>query len=53
MADPPVDSLCTGGRSDKEKIMGTITVGHENSTPVELYYEDQGRGRPVVLRGPS
>ena len=29
--------------------MGTITVGHENSTPIELYYEDQGRGEPVVL----
>ena len=29
--------------------MGTITVGQENSAPVELYYEDQGRGRPVVL----
>jgi pimeloyl-ACP methyl ester carboxylesterase len=29
--------------------MGTITVGHENSTPVELYYEDQGAGQPVVL----
>lgn len=29
--------------------MGHITVGQENSTPVELYYEDQGAGRPVVL----
>ena len=29
--------------------MGTITVGYENSTPVELYYEDQGSGQPVVL----
>ena len=29
--------------------MGHITVGHENSTPVELYYEDQGAGQPVVL----
>ncbi len=29
--------------------MGTITVGHENSTPVELYYEDLGSGPPVVL----
>src|SRR5690349_3916102 len=24
--------------------MGTITVGQENSTPVELYYEDHGSG---------
>ncbi|MFC3495961.1 alpha/beta fold hydrolase [Glycomyces rhizosphaerae] len=29
--------------------MATITVGTENSTPVELYYEDQGSGQPVVL----
>jgi non-heme chloroperoxidase len=29
--------------------MGTITVGHENSTPIELYYEDHGNGPAVVL----
>ncbi|UED86407.1 alpha/beta fold hydrolase [Streptomyces profundus] len=29
--------------------MGYVTVGTENGTPVELYYEDQGSGRPVVL----
>jgi non-heme chloroperoxidase len=29
--------------------MGTITVGEENSAPIELYYEDQGTGRPVLL----
>ena len=29
--------------------MGTVNVGEENSTPIELYYEDQGSGRPVVL----
>ncbi|WP_328884894.1 alpha/beta fold hydrolase [Streptomyces sp. NBC_00316] len=29
--------------------MGHITVGTENSTDVELYYEDQGSGQPVVL----
>ena len=29
--------------------MGYITVGDENSAPVELYYEDQGAGQPVVL----
>lgn len=27
----------------------TITVGQENSTPIELYYEDHGSGSPVVL----
>ncbi|GGR98608.1 alpha/beta fold hydrolase [Streptomyces rubiginosohelvolus] len=29
--------------------MGYIAVGSENSTPVQLYYEDQGAGQPVVL----
>jgi non-heme chloroperoxidase len=29
--------------------MATITVGTENSSSVELYYEDQGSGQPVVL----
>jgi non-heme chloroperoxidase len=26
-----------------------INVGQENSTPIELYYEDHGSGKPVVL----
>jgi non-heme chloroperoxidase len=26
-----------------------VTVGQENSMPIELYYEDHGSGRPVVL----
>jgi len=29
--------------------MGYITVGQENTTDIELYYEDQGSGQPVVL----
>ncbi|MFI8255211.1 alpha/beta fold hydrolase [Streptomyces filamentosus] len=29
--------------------MPYITVGQENTSPIELYYEDQGTGRPVVL----
>ncbi|WP_405371824.1 MULTISPECIES: alpha/beta fold hydrolase [unclassified Microbacterium] len=29
--------------------MGSITVGTENSTPIELYYEDHGTGQAVVL----
>jgi hypothetical protein len=33
----------------KETDVGHITVGDENSTPIELYYEDQGAGQPVVL----
>ncbi|MFJ4632184.1 alpha/beta fold hydrolase [Streptomyces sp. NPDC088847] len=29
--------------------MGRIKVGTENSTDIELHYEDKGSGRPVVL----
>ncbi len=29
--------------------MGTIKVGTQNSTDVEIYYEDHGAGQPVVL----
>ena len=29
--------------------MGYLTVGQENSMPIELYYEDLGTGRPIVL----
>jgi pimeloyl-ACP methyl ester carboxylesterase len=29
--------------------MSAIKVGQENSTPIEIYYEDHGSGSPVVL----
>src|SRR5690349_25071767 len=29
--------------------MPYITVGTENAGPIDLYYEDHGAGRPVVL----
>jgi non-heme chloroperoxidase len=29
--------------------VGTVTVGRENSTSIELYVEDHGGGPPVVL----
>src|SRR6266404_5049874 len=29
--------------------MPYVTVGQENSAPIELYYEDHGSGQPVVL----
>jgi non-heme chloroperoxidase len=29
--------------------MPYVTVGHENSSSIEIYYEDHGQGRPVVL----
>ena len=33
----------------KERLMSTITVGQENSTAIELYYEDHGSGPVVVM----
>ena len=29
--------------------MAFINVGTENSTPIDVYYEDHGTGQPVVL----
>ena len=29
--------------------MSTVTVGQENSSDIEIYYEDHGAGQPVVL----
>lgn len=33
----------------RENVLSIITVGTENGSPVELYYEVQGSGAPVVL----
>jgi non-heme chloroperoxidase len=33
----------------KDRMSSYIKVGQENSTPIELYYEDHGSGSPVVL----
>lgn len=30
-------------------MMAKLTVGTENQTPIELYYEDHGEGEPIVL----
>jgi pimeloyl-ACP methyl ester carboxylesterase len=35
--------------SRRTTLSNTITVGKENSTPIDLYYEDHGSGSPVVL----
>ena len=29
--------------------MPYVTVGHENSSTVDIYYEDHGSGQPIVL----
>ena len=33
----------------KGTAMATIVVGRENTTDIEIYYEDHGSGQPVVL----
>jgi non-heme chloroperoxidase len=32
-----------------QELRGFINVGQENSTPIDLYYEDHGSGIPVLL----
>jgi pimeloyl-ACP methyl ester carboxylesterase len=45
-----VDAVQVKQRMRKEdSAMGFINVGQENSTSVDLYYEDHGSGLPVVL----
>jgi len=43
----------TPAAAEPTTVQGTgssrIKVGQENSTPIELYYEDHGAGSPVVL----
>jgi non-heme chloroperoxidase len=34
---------------ERDPMSSYIKVGQENSTPIELYYEDHGSGSPVVL----
>ena len=49
-AKPPGESLqSTHPESRRERMSSYIKVGQENSTPIELYYEDHGSGSPVVL----
>jgi non-heme chloroperoxidase len=39
----------TQSQSRRQRMSSYIKVGQENSTPIELYYEDHGSGSPVVL----
>src|SRR6266436_3967878 len=39
----------TQSERKREPMSSYIKVGQENSTPIELYYEDHGSGSPVVL----
>ena len=46
---PGESSQSTHPESRSERMSSYIKVGQENSTPIELYYEDHGTGAPVVL----
>src|SRR5476651_1735604 len=42
-------SKSTHPERKREPMSSYIKVGQENSTPIEVYYEDHGSGSPVVL----
>jgi non-heme chloroperoxidase len=43
------ESLQSNPEYTREPMSSYIKVGQENSTPIEVYYEDHGSGSPVVL----
>src|ERR1700693_5590721 len=43
------DQRSSSTKSTLADVRGFIKVGQENSTSIELYYEDHGSGPPVVL----
>src|ERR1700704_5657727 len=50
MREPPAPRDPSWGRPQaREFAMAYVTVGQENSTNIDLYYEDHGSGQPVVL----
>jgi non-heme chloroperoxidase len=49
-AETPTESIQFTHLEGRSKPMSSyIKVGQENSTPIEVYYEDHGSGSPVVL----
>src|SRR5258707_333736 len=49
---PPTAAAAESSRFQRggtDAVSSRIKVGQENSTPIELYYEDHGSGSPVVL----
>src|SRR5580704_6454991 len=42
-------NVLTAHTCAKESTMPYVTVGKENSANIDLYYEDYGAGKPVVL----
>ena len=49
VAAPLLPAVAFAETAKKANPMSYITVGQENSQPIELYYEDHGSGSPVVL----
>jgi non-heme chloroperoxidase len=49
LATPLLPTLSFAAITQEIKSMNYIKVGQENSTPVQIYYEDHGSGSPVVL----
>jgi non-heme chloroperoxidase len=48
----PLVCACSPGQGQDNRgksVMNSINVGQENSGPIDLYYEDHGTGKPVVL----
>jgi non-heme chloroperoxidase len=48
-ATPLLPTSSFAETSKGNSTVGLIKVGQENSTPIEIYYEDHGSGPPVVL----
>ena len=46
---PSFDQRGSSNKSSLADVRSFIKVGQENSTSIELYYEDHGSGPPVVL----
>src|SRR5690242_9734618 len=42
-------SMTSNTLEQRRNRMASVTVGAENGNPIEIYYEDHGSGRPVVL----
>ena len=46
---PSASSQSAHTESNRKSMSNYINVGQENSTPIDLHYEDHGSGSPVVL----
>ena len=46
---PSIAFASPAGANRKEHVWASLPLGRENSTSIDLYYEDHGSGPPVVL----